>query len=50
MVIGSLAYTLNKYQAYNRTEEMKNTPAGKMTVKADAHKTERKTHNTKRAA
>ena len=40
-MIGTLAYALNECQDYNRTDEMKNTPAGKLTAQADARKAER---------
>ena len=40
-MIGTLAYALNECQPYNRTDEMKHTPAGKLTAHTDARKAER---------
>ena len=48
-LIGSLAYALSECQPYNRTDEMKNTPAGEMTTKADARKAEREARAQARA-
>ena len=48
-LIGTLAYALSECQPYNRTDEMKNTPAGEMTAKADARKAERQARAEARA-
>ena len=48
-MIGTLAYALNECQPYNRTDEMKDTPAGQMTAKADARKAEREARAEARA-
>ena len=44
-LLGSLAYALNACQPYNRTDEMKHTPAGEMTANIDARKVAREARN-----